>query len=92
MKTKARSKKSKPGAAHHFRTAFAKAVPIVAVLLLLFAALAVFERIEPRITGFAVRDQGTGVFSPADRITEDALRVAEDAVMVKIPNATIGRI
>ncbi|MBI3036433.1 hypothetical protein HYY73_01575, partial [Candidatus Woesearchaeota archaeon] len=56
-----KANKRRSRAAHqairHFGRAVAKAAPAVAMLILLFAALAVFERLGPGITGFAVAEK-----------------------------------
>lgn len=46
------------------------------------------------ITGFAVSnaEEGRQTLTPADRVTEYLIRTSEDAVLIKIANATIGRL
>ena len=44
------------------------------------------------ITGFAVKGGDANTFSPQDRIAESQISADEEEVVVKIANATIGRI
>lgn len=77
---------------HHFGRAVAKAVPAIAVLLILFAAIAVFDKLGHGITGFAVKEKEANALFPQDRITESQIRAGEEAVVVRIANATVGRL
>ncbi len=71
------------------------------VFAAIFAAAAVLALLGGKlndnvmvITGFAVgnAEEERHALMPADRITEDTLRTSDEGVLIKIANATIGRI
>lgn len=70
--------------------ALASIVAVVAAVLVLFGGKLNNDAFA--VTGFAVRGGSADTSSPADRITEDIIRTSEETVLIKIANATIGRL
>ena len=82
MKLKERRQKSRTPQAihHHFGRAVAKATMIIAVLLMLFTALALFERLGLGITGFTVAEKS---FTTA--LNKEITSVAAEKTVADIP-------
>ena len=74
--------------------ALATLVAFAVAVLALFGSKLKLNDDAFAVTGFAVSNsEGRGQTpTPADRITEDAIRASEEAVVVKVANAAIGKL